>query len=61
MPTHCALNTHAGLDSDSIALLEQIRTIDKRRLKGYVGSLGRADMQRVNAALAISVGLNGRV
>ena len=60
LPTHCILSAHAGLDRDSIVLLEQIRTIDKRRLKDYVGTLGQDDMSAVNKALAISVGLNGR-
>ena len=60
LPTHCSLSAHAGLDSDSIALLEQIRTIDKKRLKDYLGTLGMDDMTRINTALAISVGLNGR-
>ena len=60
LPTHCILSAHAGLDRDSVALMEQIRTIDKRRLKDYVGTLGEDDMQKVNTALAVSVGLNGR-
>ena len=60
LPTHCTLSAHAGLDRDSVALLEQIRTIDKRRLKDYVGALCQEDMKAVNKALAISVGLNGR-
>ena len=61
LPTHCLLSADAGLDRDSVALLEQIRTIDKRRLKDHVGTLGQEDMQAINKALAISVGLNGRV
>jgi mRNA interferase MazF len=50
----------AGLERDSIVLLEQIRTIDKRRLREYVGALGQDDMQGVDRALAISVGLKER-
>ncbi|MDR0813191.1 MAG: type II toxin-antitoxin system PemK/MazF family toxin [Oscillospiraceae bacterium] len=60
LPTHCLLSVESGLDRDSVALLEQIRTIDKRRLKDYVGTLGQEDMQAVDTALAVSVGLNGR-
>jgi len=60
LPTHCILDAHAGLDRDSVVLLEQVRTIDKRRLKDHIGTLGQDDMQKVNTALAISVGLNGR-
>lgn len=61
LPTHCVLSAQSGLDDGSIALLEQIRTIDKRRLRSYVGTLGQDDMQRIDHALAISVGLDGRV
>jgi mRNA interferase MazF len=61
LPTHCLLSEKSGLDRDSVALLEQIRTIDKRRLKDHVGALGQEDMQEVDRALAVSVGLSGRV
>jgi mRNA interferase MazF len=57
LPTHCILEAANGLDRDSIALLEQIRTIDKRRLREQVGALGQEDMQAVDKALAVSVGL----
>ena len=60
LPTHYILNAHNGLDRESIVLLEQIRTIDKQRLKEYVGALDQDDMQAINKALAISIGLNGR-
>lgn len=60
LPTHHILNTHSGLDRDSIVLLEQIRTIDKRRLRDFVGVLEQDDMLAVDTALAVSVGLNGR-
>ena len=60
LPTHCILNEKAGLDRNSVALLEQIRTIDKRRMKDYIGTLEPNDMSTVNKALAVSVGLNGR-
>jgi mRNA interferase MazF len=57
LPTHCLLGATNGLDRDSIVLLEQIRTIDKRRLRDYVGALDTDDMQEVDRALAVSVGL----
>ena len=38
-------------------LLEQIRTVDKRRLKDYVGKLDNGTIERVNKAISISVGL----
>jgi mRNA interferase MazF len=61
LPTHCVLSERAGLERDSIVLLEQIRTIDKRRLRDYVGALGYEDMRGVDRALAVSVGLVRRV
>ena len=60
LPTHCVLQTQSGLHRESIVLLEQIRTIDKLRLKEYVGALGQEDMRIADAALAVSVGLAGR-
>jgi mRNA interferase MazF len=54
------LGAASGLDRDSIVLLEQIRTIDKRRLRDYVGALEQPVMQEVDTALAISVGLARR-
>jgi mRNA interferase MazF len=61
LPTHYVLSEKAGLDRDSIALLEQIRTIDKQRLRDYVGALGQEDMRGVDSALAVSVGLTMKV
>lgn len=64
LPTQHILPTQNGLDRESIVLLEQIRTIDKQRLKEYVGALGQGDMLAVDKALAISAGLalfGGRV
>jgi mRNA interferase MazF len=57
LPTHCILAAGNGLNRESIALLEQIRTIDKRRLKEYVGALGQTDIDRINTALAVSLEL----
>ena len=59
LPTHISLDaTTCGLQRDSIVLLEQVRTIDKRRLKDKMGSLDEASMSRVDNALSISFGLN---
>ena len=49
--------TEMGLARDSVILLEQIRTIDKRRLKERMGHLDESVMQRVNTALSVSFGL----
>jgi len=57
LPTHHILSGHYGLERDSVVLLEQIRTIDKQRLKERVGALGQEEMQGVDKALAVSVGL----
>ena len=58
LPTHIELNASTcGLAKDSIVLLEQVRTIDKRRLKEKMGSLPDNDMGRINEALSVSFGL----
>lgn len=58
LPTHVELMAAAhGLDRDSVVLLEQIRTIDKRRLREKVAHLEGDIMEQVDAALAISLGL----
>ena len=60
LPTHLQLqSTGSGLARDSIVLLEQIRTLDKRRLKEHMGRLDDQSMNRVDQALEISFGLSG--
>ena len=57
LPTHIELcATDYGLNKDSVVLLEQIRTLDKRRLKEKIGELPLSMMQKVNTALLISLG-----
>ena len=57
-PTHIALSaSHYGLSRDSVVLLEQIRTLDKSRLRERMGSLDAPTMDRVNGAIAVSFGL----
>lgn len=59
LPTHIALSAeNCGLSKDSVVLLEQIRTIDKRRLKERMGKLDISSMQNVDRALTVSFGLN---
>lgn len=64
LPTHIDVLRGAqgcaemGLARDSVILLEQIRTIDKRRLKERMGHLDESVMQRVNTALSVSFGLS---
>ena len=58
MPTHIEIDAaDYGLAKDSVILMEQIRTIDKRRLREKIGHLDDAVMRRVNDALAISFGI----
>lgn len=59
LPTHIQVNADGcGLAKDSIVLLEQVRTIDKRRLKEHMGNLDDTDMQRIDRALSVSFGLS---
>ncbi len=58
LPMHTKLNAaDCGLAKDSIVLLEQVRTIDKRRLREKMGTLDGGDMGKVNEALSVSFGL----
>lgn len=60
MPTHIEVraDSSCGLAKDSIVLLEQIRTIDKKRLRDKMGELDLNSMNKVDTALSISFGLN---
>ncbi len=58
LPTHIRVNAGgSGLERDSIVLLEQVRTLDKTRLREHMGALPDADMKRVDNALTVSFGL----
>lgn len=60
LPTHIALAAQgSGLPKDSVILLEQIRTLDKRRLRERMGRVDGAVMEQVDAAIAVSFGLTG--
>ena len=59
LPTHIELAARSyGLTRDSVVLLEQIRTIDKKRLKERMGKLDATLMNRVDNAIAVSFGLH---
>ena len=59
LPTHIALSAmNYGLPKDSVILLEQIRTLDKRRLRERMGRLDQALMHQVDSAIAVSFGLH---
>ncbi len=58
LPTHISVSSgDCGLAKDSIVLLEQVRTIDKKRLKEHMGTLDTAEMNRIDKALSVSFGL----
>lgn len=59
LPTHISVDAvNCGLSKDSIVLLEQVRTIDKQRLKEKMGCLDTDSMGLVDKALSVSFGLN---
>ena len=58
LPTHVEIPAQGhGLNKDSVALAEQIRTLDKRRLREYLGCLSEEVMKRVDTALKMSLEL----
>ena len=58
LPTHIEIEARTyGLSKNSVVLLEQVRTLDKRRLRERMGCLDEKAMQRVDGAIAISLGL----
>jgi len=58
LPTHIELSASSyGLKTNSVVLLEQIRTLDKRRLKERIGELNKSTMELIDNALAISLGV----
>ena len=58
LPTHIALRAQSyGLTRDSVVLLEQIRTLDKSRLRERMGKLDAQTMDQVDSAIAVSFGL----
>ena len=58
LPTHVLLDQNPGLKVPSIVQLEQIFTIDKRRVQRFAGQTSSEEMDRIEAALKISLGMN---
>ena len=57
LPTHIELSAREyGLSKDSVVLLEQIRTLDKTRLKERIGQVSADKMRKINEALLVSLG-----
>lgn len=57
LPTHAPLFCR-GLEKNSVALLEQLRTLDKSRFGGYIGQIKGRRMSRIEDALLVSIGIN---
>lgn len=58
LPTHISVNAdRCGLQKDSVVLLEQVRTLDKKRLRERMGYLPKIEMDKINRALSVSFGL----
>ena len=57
LPTHIEVGKECGLNKNSVILLEQIRTIDKRRLQEKIGELNAKKMSEVDYAIEVSLGL----
>ena len=57
LPTHIVLAQVRGLDGPSLIMLEQLKTIDKRRVRSYAGKLTKEQMAEVEAALTGTLGI----
>lgn len=58
IPTHIWFDETCGLPKDSMVMLEQMRTIDKRRLQRYIGKISDTDLEEINKAIKISLGVS---
>ena len=57
LPTHIWLNAECGLPKESMVECEQVRTLDKRRLKDFMGTISEEVMQEIDKGLKISFAL----
>ena len=57
LPTHAQTSVLGDLTTDSVVLLEQIRVLDKQRLQARLGRLPYSYIQKIDKALAVSIGL----
>ena len=59
LPTHVPISAEGnGLSRDSVVLLEQLRTIDKKRLREHIGTVGTNVIDVVDKALSVSLGID---
>jgi mRNA interferase MazF len=62
LPTHVEISKNGtGLDLDSVILLEQIRTIDKKRLKRKIGICSEETLEKINKATLVSIGIDTEI
>jgi len=57
LPTHIEISENSGLSKKSIVLLEQIRTLDKKRIFNRIGRVSKEDLIKIDSALSISIGV----
>ena len=57
LPTHLYLGKRFGLSKESVLIAEQIITLDRQRIKGYIGTVDNVTMERVEEAIEISLGI----
>lgn len=57
LPTHVWLNAECGLPKDSMVELEQVRTLNKKRLKDFMGTVSQEVMKEIDMAIKISLGV----
>lgn len=57
LPTHIKVTTVTNLQNSSLLLLEQIRTIDKSRIREYIGAVNQNELLQINEKINISLGL----
>ena len=57
LPTHIQIDQQCGLSKESVVLLEQMRTLDKTRLKEKMGHINDSTMSQINKAISVSLGL----
>jgi len=60
LPTHVVIPQASGLEQDSLALVEQIRTIDRSRMTGYIGRIGGGVQADIDTALLVCVGIESQ-
>ena len=60
LPTHVVIPQSSGLDCDSLALCEQIRTIDRTRLSSYIGHINGEAQAEIDDALLVCIGIEER-